>query len=160
MPIYMNYDDLSITGDVTEAGHPKWIELDSLQFGVGRSIASPVGGVDDRESTAPSVAEIVVTKVTDVSTVKLFTESLQGEGKKVVIDFCKTDAGKLEVFLTYTLTNCMISAYSFSTSGDRPHESISLNFTKFEMKNVAMGADAKAGNPEAVAYDLGLAAIC
>jgi type VI secretion system secreted protein Hcp len=156
----MNYDELKITGDVTEAGHPKWIEVDSLQFGVSRSIASPVGGVNDREATAPSVSEIVVTKVTDVSTIQLLNEALQGEGKTVVIDFCKTDAGKLEVYMTYTLTNCMISGHSLSSSGDRPHESLSLNFTKVELKNVAMGADAKAGNPETITYDLGLAAVC
>jgi type VI secretion system secreted protein Hcp len=160
MPIYMNYGDLAITGDVTEAGHPKWIELDSLQFGVSRGISSPVGGVDDRESTAPSVSEIVVTKVTDQATIQLFQEALQGDGKTVVIDFCKTDSGKLEVFLTYTLTNCMISGQSMSSSGDRPHESLSLNFTKVELKNVAMGADAKAGSPESLTYDLGLATVC
>ncbi len=160
MPIYMNYGDLAITGDVTEAGHPKWIELNSLQFGVSRSIASPVGGVNDRESTAPSVSEVVVTKVTDEATIQLLNEALQGEGKKVVIDFCKTDAGKLETYLTYTLTNCMISGHSLSSSGDRPHESLSLNFAKVELKNVAMGADAKAGNPESLIYDLGLAAVC
>jgi type VI secretion system secreted protein Hcp len=160
MPIYMNYNDLAITGDVTEAGHPKWIELDSVQFGVSRGISSPVGGVNDRESTAPTVSEVVVTKVTDQATVQILSEALQGEGQKVVIDLCKTDAGKLEVYLTYTLTNCMISGYSSSSNGDRPHESISLNFTKVELKNLTMGADAKAGNPESVTYDLGLAAVC
>ena len=38
-------------------------------------------------------------------------------------------------------------------------ESISLNFTKVELKNVSMGADAKAGNPASITYDLGLASI-
>src|SRR3974377_451272 len=118
MPIYMNYNDLEITGDVTESGHPKWSGVDTLQFGVSRGIASPVGGVNDRESTAPSVSEIQVTKVTDQASLQLVNEALQGEGKKVVIDLCKTDQGKLEVYLTYTLTNCMVSGFSTSSTGD------------------------------------------
>src|SRR5262245_1355279 len=107
MPIYMNYNDLP--GDVTAAGHEKWIELNSFQWGVGRGISSPTGGSADRESSAPSVSEIVVTKATDVSSTKLLNEGLQGEGQTVKIDFCKTDKGNLECYMQLTLTNCMIS---------------------------------------------------
>jgi len=66
--IYMNYND--IPGDATAEGHEKWIELNSCQWGVGRGISSPTGGSADRESSAPSVSEIVVTKATDVSSTK------------------------------------------------------------------------------------------
>src|SRR3974377_1307042 len=97
----MKYD--SIQGDATAEGHEKWIELNSVQWGVGRGISSPTGGSADRESSAPSVSEIVVTKATDVSSTKLLNESYQGEGQKVQIDLCKTDKGKLEVYLTYNL---------------------------------------------------------
>ena len=41
MAIYMNYNNKSPTGDVTESGHKDWIELSSLQWGVGRGISSP-----------------------------------------------------------------------------------------------------------------------
>ena len=110
MPIYVKYG--SITGDVTAAGHEKWIEVNSFQWGVGRGISSPTGGSADRESSAPSVSEIVVTKAADSVVVKLLDESLEGEGEDVTIDFCKTDKGKLEVYLSYTLTNTMISGFS------------------------------------------------
>ena len=52
MPIYIQYGTL--TGDVTAAGHEKWIEVNSFQWGVGRGISSPTGGSSDRESSAPS----------------------------------------------------------------------------------------------------------
>src|SRR4029077_18780440 len=100
MPIYMNYND--IPGDATAEGHEKWIEVNSCQWGVGRGISSPTGGSADREASAPSVSEIVVTKPTDVASTKLFDESLEGEGADVTIDFCKTDKGKLETFMQYT----------------------------------------------------------
>jgi type VI secretion system secreted protein Hcp len=157
MPIYMNYNN--IPGDVTADGHAKWIELGSFQFGIGRGIASPTGGSADRESSAPSVTEITVEKASDVSSPKLYNEALQGEGRTVRFDFCKTDKGSMEVYTSYVLSNCMISGYSVSSKGDRPSESLSLNFTKIEMKNIEMGADGSAGSPEAVIYDLGLAKV-
>jgi len=159
MPIYMNYDSLALKGDVTEEGHVGWIECNSFQWGVGRGISSPTGGAADRESSAPSVSEIVVTKATDSSSVKAVDEALQGEGKTVIIDFCKTDKGKLEVYMAYTLTNTMISGYSLSSGGDRPQESLSLNFTKVEFKNTPMKSANEAGSPETVTYDLALAKV-
>src|ERR1700735_1771019 len=103
MPIYVKYG--SITGDVTAEGHEKWIEVNSCQFGVGRGISSPTGGGGGREASAPAMSEIVVPKPTHGSATKLFDESLEGNGQDVTIDFCKTDKGKLETYMTYTLTN-------------------------------------------------------
>lgn len=157
MPIYMKYD--GIDGDVTAEGHAKWIECNSFQWGTGRGISSPTGGSSDREASAPSVSEITLTKAQDAATVKIIDAAFQGEGKMVTIDFCKTDAGKLEAYLTYTLTNTMISGYSISSGGDRPSESVSLNFTKIEVKLTPMGADNADTSPESVGYDVGKAKI-
>ena len=157
MTIYMNDD--GVTGDVTAGGHEKWIELNSFQWGVGRGISSPTGASADRESSAPSVSEIVVTKSTDLASPKLLNEAYQGEGVKVEIDFCKTDAGVLEVYMKYTLEDAMISGYSLSSGGDRPTESLSLNFTKVEFKNTGMGAANDTGSPETVTYDLAAAKV-
>ena len=159
MPIYMNYDSLAIKGDVTEEGHKDWIELSSFQWGVGRGISTPTGGAADRESSAPSVSEITVSKSQDAASNKLLNEALQGEGKTVIIDFAKTDKGKLEVYLTYTLTNCMISGYSVSSGGDRPSESLSLNFTKIEFKATPNKAAGEQASPETVTYDLATAKV-
>lgn len=153
MPIYVKYG--SLQGDVTAEGHEKWIEVNSFQFGVGRGINTPTPGASaDREASAPSISECVVTKVTDAASTKLFDESLEGEGQDVTIDFCKTDKGKLEVYMTITLSNTMISGFSMSSGGERPTESVSLNFTKIEFKNTGMGAANDTGSPDAVTYDV------
>ena len=157
MPIYMKYD--SIDGDVTAAGHEKWIEVNSFQWGVGRGISSPTGGSSDREASAPSVSEIVVTKPTDIASVKLLDESLEGEGTDVTIDFCKTDKGQLNVYLSYTLNNTMISGFSMSSGGDRPLESVSLNFTKIQCRDIGLGAKNEDGQPATVGYDLGAGTV-
>ena len=155
MPIYMKYG--SIKGDVTADGHKDWIELHSAQFGVGRGIGSPTGAAANRESSAPSVSEFVVTKNTDKSSHALFRESLEGEGDTVQIDFCKTDKGKLEVYLTVTMENTLVSGFSMSSGGDKPSESISLNFTKVEYKQIGQDAKGAPTSPNIVTYDLAAA---
>ena len=109
---------------------------------------------------APSVSEIVVTKPTDIASPKLLNEGLQGEGQDVTIDFCKTDKGQMEVYLTLITNNTMISGYSLSSGGDRPSESLSFNFTKVEFKNTNMGAAGATGTPDSVTYDVAQGKVC
>ncbi len=155
MPIYMQYDGGKIKGDVTADGHQDWIELNSFQWGVGRGISSPTGGAKDRESSAPSLSEITVTKAQDAATGELLTESYQGKGVKVTIDFCKTDKGKLEKFLTFELEDAMISGYSLSSGGDRPSESLSLNFVTINCVPKVMDKDGGMKDGPKVKYDIG-----
>lgn len=159
MPIYMKYNAGAIKGDVTADGHVDWIELGSFQWGVGRGISSPTGASADRESSAPSISEITVTKSMDKSSFALLNEALQGEGVVVQIDLCKTDKGVLVTYVTYTLTNTMISGYSVSSGGDQPSESLSLNFTKVEYKYLGRDAVGAEGDPVTVTYDLALAKV-
>ncbi len=159
MPIYMNYDNLAVKGDTTATGWESWIELNSFQFGVGRGISSPTGGSADRESSAPSIAEITVTKDQDTSTGPLLTAALQGEGVPVIIEFVKTSAGQLAKYMKYTLTNTMISGWSTSSGGDRPSESVSLNFTKIEVDPTTIDATGKIATANPVTYDIGLAKV-
>jgi type VI secretion system secreted protein Hcp len=155
MPIYMKYGN--VKGTVTEAGHKDWIELNSLQWGVGRGISTPVGSATERETSAPSVSEITVSKLLDGASPMLVQESLTGKGESCQIDFLQTQKGTLEVYLTLTLTNTMLSGFSFSTGGDRPSESLSLNFTKIEYKYTPRVLDNTAGSPIPVSYDLATA---
>jgi type VI secretion system secreted protein Hcp len=159
MPIYLNYNSLAIKGDVTATGWVGWIEVNSFQFGVGRGISSPTGGASDRESSAPSVSEITVSKDQDSSTGPLLTAALQGEGVVVEIDFVKTSSGQLTKYMTYKLTNTLISGWSTSSGGDRPSESVSFNFTKFEVDPTTIDAAGAISNASPVTYDIGLAQI-
>ncbi len=159
MPIYMNYDSLAVKGDATAANWEGWIELKSFQFGVGRGISSPTGGSADRESSAPSVSEITVSKDQDSSTGPLLTAALQGEGVTVIIDFVKTSSGQLVKYMEYTLTNTMISGWSTSSGGDRPSESFSLNFTKVQVDPTTIDATGTISNANPVTYDIGTAKV-
>jgi type VI secretion system secreted protein Hcp len=111
-------------------------------------------GSTSREHSEPALSEVVVTKMTDVSSPKLMLESVAGKlDNKVTIKFTTTTKGKVETFLTYDLTDCGVSGYSLSSGGDMPTESISLNFTEISKTFTGMDPDI-AGSPETVGYDL------
>ena len=157
MPIYIKYGD--IKGDVSADGHKGsdgWVEINSFQWGVGRGISSPTGGSADRESSAPSVSEITITKPMDVSSYRWLEEALTGEGVDCTIDFCKTDKGTLETYASYQLSDCMVSGYSVSSGGDSPSESLSLNFTKIIYSYTAMTAKNEGGESPKTGYDIAL----
>jgi type VI secretion system secreted protein Hcp len=155
MAIYLHYD--GIDGEATQDDHKKWIDIGSLTFGVGRGIASPVGSAGNRGASQPSVSEITITKLMDGASPKLFTESVTGEKGKVVKIHLVTTGNPGVTYTEYTLTDTLISGYSISSGGERPQESISLNFTKIEYKFTPLEKDNKAGTPVTVSYDLATA---
>jgi len=154
MPIYMKFQD--VKGAVTTEGFKNWIELESMQLGTHRSIGTAARGATNREHSEPSISEIVVTKRTDVSSPKLFLDSVAGKlDNKVEIKLTTTTKGKVETFLTIKLENTGISSYNVSSQGDMPTESLSLNFTKITETLTGMDPGIS-GSPETVGYDLTL----
>lgn len=63
--ILLNFET-AIKGAATVDKHTDWITVDSIQFGVGRSISS-VGGGSDRETSNPSFSEVTCSKNTDIA---------------------------------------------------------------------------------------------
>lgn len=122
----------SATGGAGAGKMPASIEINSFQFGTSRSASSTGGSSADRESNLPSVSEIVVTKTQGSTSPNLF-KGLAGAHTTLGTCTIKLDKGATSVpYLTYVLTNTLISGYSLSSGGDRPTESLTLNFTKIE----------------------------
>lgn len=156
MAIFMKYGALD--GEVTAEGYAKWVELQSAQWGVGRGISAGVGGGSKREATAPSVSEITVSKTFDGFSPLALKEAIGGKATKVDIHLTQTDAsGKHIAYQKYILENTLISGYSVSTGGDRPTESMSLNFTKFDSEYLKVDDKFVATGTGHVIYDLSLA---
>ena len=152
MAIYMNWD--GAPGAVTTAGFEKWIELNSFQWGVGRAIGTAARGSATREASEPSLSEVVITKVLDKASTKLFTEAVAGDlSKTVKFKFTTTTANKVDTYLAFELSNCGVSGFSISGAGDKPTESLSINFTKimftYTERDPKIG-----GSPDTVGYDL------
>jgi type VI secretion system secreted protein Hcp len=156
MAIFLNYD--GIPGDVKSKGHEQWIEVSSFQWGIGRGINNSSAAEADREASLPSVSEIVVTKANDSASTSLMRASLGvgdvGKGKDVLIDFCTTASDGATPFINITLKNTLVSGWSISSGGDRPTETVTLNFTNVEFKNTPTDATTGATAPNPASYDL------
>ena len=156
MAIFLKYGD--IKGETTQVTHKGWIELSSFQFGVGRGISSGVGGGGKRESSAPSVSEISVTKTLDVSSTLLLKHALGEPAVIAKIEVTQTDNnGKHVSYQKYELTNTLISGYSISSGGERPSESFSLNFTKFDSEYLTIDDKFASKGAGHIVYDIAAA---
>ena len=156
MAIYMNFNAKSPKGNVTAKGYEDWIEVDSMNFGVGRAITMEAGAMSNREATRPSISEVTVSKPLDASSGGLFKSSVTGDaGVKVDIHVVQTGASAVEKYATYALEECIISSYSVSASaGGPPQESMSLSFAKIEADLTHADKTNKNTTNMRVGYDL------
>lgn len=132
-----------IKGPAQVDGHKDWIILDSVQFGVGRSISS-VGGGGDRETSNPSFSEVTCTKATCIASSDLYFQAVAGKSLgQAQVHFMQTSGtdAKGQVYLALELEEAIISSYSASSGGDRPSESFSVNFTKISYQYNAYDGD-------------------
>jgi type VI secretion system secreted protein Hcp len=139
MPIYMKYG--TIEGEVTETAHEKWLACDSASFGVGRSTTVEVGsGQEKRHRDQPTISDIQISRTYDKSSPLLFNEAVVGKPQKVQIDFLEPADGpdaSPNVYLTYTLRNCLVSSYSVGGGGAGASESLAINFTAINIEYTA-----------------------
>lgn len=132
-----------IKGNSTVAGHADWITIESLELGVGRAI-SVSGGGKDRDTSNPSFSEISLSKPTDIASADLFMQAVCGKSLgKAELHFMQTggSGNKQQVFLKIELEDAIVSSYSISSGGERPRESISINFTKISYQYDAFDGD-------------------
>ena len=121
--------------------------VQSLQWGVGRGISAPTGGSTGRETSAPSVSEVTVTRLSDQNDPLLVHEALAGQATDwTLYIYHSVDQAGNPACESFTLNNVLISGYSTTSDGGQPHESLSLNFTKFTVHHF--------GNNTSVTYDL------
>ena len=140
--ILLNFET-QIKGDSTVAKHDKWITCDSAQLGVGRSITASGGG-GDRDTSNPSFSEITITKSTDTASADLFMQAVCGKSLgKAEIHFLQTGGEGVQgqVYLKYELSDAIVSSYSMSSEGERPKESVSINFTKISKQYDGFSGD-------------------
>ncbi|MER0237082.1 type VI secretion system tube protein Hcp [Fulvimarina sp. MAC8] len=152
MPIYLQID--GIQGDATQEQHRKWMDIEAIHWNVSRNMNTAAGSAANREASEPSISEVVLTKVSDSSATKLFQEACSGStGKRAVIHLVTTGNPGM-TYIEYNLTNTLIANYSIDSSGDRPVETIRLNFTKMEVKYTPYDENQTPQSPMIASYDL------
>lgn len=153
MAIYVKID--GVEGTATHEEHKKWMQVESLSWGVSRSISNPTGATQNREASEPMVSEVTFVKGTDGSSPKLMQMACGEDtaGRTTKIDYVTTGSPG-ETILTYTLKNTMVSSYQSSSAGEVPEEVVTLNFTKIEMKYKPRSEEHKTTNTMIASYDL------
>lgn len=153
MAIYLKYGS-KVKGNVTTEQYKDWIELHSFQWGVGRGITPGHGVGANRQGSHASVSECTITKVLDVSTLGSLTDIFKGKlDTEAEIHFTQTDADNF-AYLKIKMSDTGLSGYSISSGGDRPSESLSLNFSKIAITDVKTSDDGTTKTPETITYDL------
>jgi type VI secretion system secreted protein Hcp len=140
-----------IKGQSSVDGHIGWINIDSMQWGVGRSVASQSGGSAKREVSSPSVSEVTFSRATDMASPELFFQACGGVSLgKCEIHLLQVVENKPQVYIKIELEEALISSYQTSCGGERPTDSFSVNFTKvsyeydtFDGKKVVTGTPKK-----------------
>lgn len=158
MAIFFKYEGLD--GEATAIGYEKWVEAQSLQFGVGRGVTIGSGGGSKREASAPSMSEFVITKTMDVFDQLMLKEAIGGESKKVEIHITQTDGkGKHIAFQKYKLERVLISSYSLSSGGARPMISASFSYAKIDSEYLNIDDKFQSKTTGHVTYDISKADV-
>ena len=145
MPAFMKLGD--IKGEATDTDHKEWILLDSMSSPMFRSVPS---GAKDQQRTKgeTTLGDIAVSRQLDKSSTKLQEACANGTFfKEVEIHFCTTVKNKQEPYLTYKLSDVIVSSYSFhgnSSGSPLPSEQITLGYTKAEWTYIVI--DPKTGD--------------
>ena len=150
--ILMKVGKDAIKGESMLEGYKDWINIDTMGFGVGRHIQTTN---DNRTASQPGVSEISLTRGMDGASTELYFQSVGGGSLgDVEIHVVETGNGtKPQVTTKLILSNSIITSFSSSSSGDRPLESISLNFTKMSWEVFKWTGD-KSSSSGVLTYDL------
>ncbi len=156
MAAYINFPD--IQGEVNEANHTGWVEVNSINLPIHRSIQPGAVGVA-RSNGETSLGDIAVHKTWDSSSPKLWARCGSGKFQSTVtIDMCSDIGGNTVCNLELVLSNCIVSSYSLSVTGDQspvPSEMITLNYdviswtyTKYDQSGNSSGSVPASVNTE------------
>lgn len=160
MSIYMKLPN--ITGHVTTKDYEGWIELTNLDFSAKRNITTKVGQQTDRDSSAPRINEMTMTKNVDKSSPFLFEALLNGTSMDTVtIAICK-NGSDAKISSQYILHNAMVSYYEEQVDGNSKsggQDFLNLNFTKIEKRYTPYNSQGKAEAAVSAGYDLSTAKV-
>ena len=150
--IFLKLD--AIPGSATESGYAGQINVDSFQFGGGVAVSGGTGKMGDRTAGKVSLADITITKGLDEATHLLIKHLVQGKViPKALFTFVAATNAEAEKYLEVTLENVIISSFSQSSGGEKPVESVSLNYSKIEISH-QLRDEKGTPKPKRVSYDL------
>lgn len=149
--IYVKID--GIVGDATHFEHQKWMTAESAGEDISRVIG--INRKGRREVSEPILSDFQFAKQMDISSPFLRQLAVSdGPGREVIIHFVSTGSPGATYF-EIKLSDALISSVSSASSGDRPIEVITLNFTRIEWTYTPLEANNEGpGSPVTTGYDV------
>lgn len=153
---YLKIED--IPGESKRAGHEDEIVILSFNWGANRSVFRNSGG--QRESGLPDIQSIGISKDYDASSPYLALACIKAKNLGEVILTLRKDQGdEHSDYLTITMTNTLVEAYSVSGGGGgNSLDSLSLSFDSIKIKYLQDSDELTEGGEHEVEYDI-LAAV-
>jgi type VI secretion system secreted protein Hcp len=126
-----------IDGESVDEAHSDWIEVSSLTWG---STGTPVratttvrqGGAQRKRPGRVKYGDITLKKGYDASSPKLAEACANGKHIPALILELTTSTDDGSRYMRVELQDVVISSYGIDATGDRPTESISLNYAKIK----------------------------
>jgi type VI secretion system secreted protein Hcp len=143
-------DEGGLKGESTNPDYEGWIEIDSFQFGGGVGVTLGLGG--QRESSAPSLSEVTISKTADSTSTGFFSSMTLGTVLPEMRLFVPTNANPGRIIKIY-LRDVIISSVSWSSGGEFPSESVSLNFAAFKVEHYFTDSEGKENLTGSASYN-------
>lgn len=144
-----------IDGESADDKHKAWIDVVSWSFGATQTGTHHLGGGGGAGKVA--VQDLHVVTQLNKASPKLFLNCATGEHIKKGVLTCRKAGGTQNEYLTYTLTDVLVSSYQTGHSGASDaihHDQISLNFGKIEMEYKEQKADGTMAGGIKAGYDI------
>jgi len=152
LPIVMQVP--GITGDIVESAHSGWCRILSMSWRARRALSVRTMTDKDRESAIPAISEVEFTRENDIASGPIMQKFFTGEAQATVqFDFVRTDTA-LDIYFSLILTDAIFSMFEQGSGGERPTETLKINFTKIQTKSTQMSALGTGAGPFSTGYDL------
>jgi type VI secretion system secreted protein Hcp len=144
-----------VNGESGKKGYEKQIEIDSFSWGASQSGGASVGGGSGVGGVTMNDFHFTI-KMNSASPV-LMVACATGKHYPKAILTARKAGGTQQAYLTWTMSDCMITAYN--TGGNNgadtvPTDSFSLSFKKIEVSYKPQNADQSLGTAVPGGFDL------
>ncbi len=121
-----------IDGESTDDKYPGWIEAIYFDTGLRQKISPTVSSAGGASVGRADFDDFFFSKQFDKASPKLALACAEGAHvDNVIIDLCRAGSAKMK-YMTYKLSNCIISNVTTKVNGDFPIELVKINFGKIE----------------------------
>lgn len=141
-----------IEGESQNDRHKGGIEL--LSWSWGASFTAPGGGGGGGAGKA-TVQDLSLTKHTDTATPKILEAAIKGKVLRSAVLSVDTGGEVPQTYLKITMTDVLVTNIQTSqSSGDRPMDSVSLNFSRIVWEHRRQNADGSLGELVRTCWDV------